>query len=103
MKKKTMIEEMRERANKLSNGEALILLDHILKREGHEAMISIFLNEMPQIKNKISYGGFILEGCRNINTQLANELIAYIEREKLMVILDSDKKIIANHPTKKRL
>lgn len=34
MKKKTMIEEMRERANKLSNGEALILLDHISKEKG---------------------------------------------------------------------
>lgn len=103
MKKKTMIEEMRERANKLSNGEALILLDHILKREGQEAMISIFMNEMPQIKSRksrISYGGFNLEGCRNINTQLANELIAYIEREKLMVILESNLKESA---IKKRL
>ncbi|EAT4092055.1 hypothetical protein HKL33_004841 [Salmonella enterica] len=100
MKKKTMIEEMRERANKLSNGEALILLDHILKREGQEAMISIFMNEMPQIKSRISYGGFNLEGCRNINTQLANELIAYIEREKIMVIVESNLKESA---IKKRL
>ncbi|EAP9570877.1 TPA: hypothetical protein MC633_004334 [Raoultella planticola] len=100
MKKKTMIEEMRERANKLSNGEALILLDHFLKREGQEAMISIFMNEMPQIKSRISYGGFNLEGCRNINTQLANELIAYIERERLMVIVNS--KLVEN-TTKKRL
>ncbi|EJG8550261.1 hypothetical protein NAW97_004466 [Salmonella enterica] len=103
MKKKTMIEEMRERANKLSDGEALILLDHILKKEGQEVMISIFMNEMPQIKNRISYGGFSLNGCRNINTQLANELIAHIEREKLMVILDYDKNTIVNFPTKKRL
>ncbi|HBZ2927750.1 hypothetical protein [Salmonella enterica] len=100
MKKKTMIEEMRERANKLSNGEALILLDHILKIEGQEAMISIFMNEMPQIKNRIIYGNFNLEGCRNINTQLANELIAYIEREKLMVILEYNLKESA---IKKRL
>ncbi|ELF9299918.1 hypothetical protein RNR19_004338 [Salmonella enterica] len=100
MKKKTMIEEMREKANKLSNGEALILLDHVLKREGHEAMISIFINEMPQIKSRIIYGGFNLEGCRNINTQLANELIAYIERERLLVILDSNLK---ESSTKKRL
>ena len=61
MKKKTMIEEMRERANKLSNGEALILLDHILKREGQEAMISIFMNEMPQIKNRIIMATSILK------------------------------------------
>ncbi|HBZ1421639.1 TPA: hypothetical protein ACNVZU_005090 [Citrobacter freundii] len=100
MKKKTMIEEMRERANKLSDGEALILLDHILKREGQEAMISIFTNEMPQIQRRISYGDFNLEGCRNINTQLANELIAYIERERLMVIVNS--KLVEN-TTKKRL
>lgn len=100
MKKKTMIEEMRERANKLSNGEALILLDHILKREGQEAMISIFMNEMPQIQRRISYGDFNLEGCRNINTQLANELIVYIERERLMVIVNS--KLVEN-TTKKRL
>lgn len=100
MKKKAMIEEMRERASKLSNGEALILLDHVLKREGHEAMISIFINEMPQIKSRIIYGGFNLEGCRNINTQLANELIAYIERERLLVILDSNLK---ESSTKKRL
>lgn len=100
MKKKTMIEEMRERANKLSNGEALILLDHILKIEGQEAMISIFMNEMPQIQRRISYGDFNLEGCRNINTQLANELIAYIERERLMVIVNS--KLVEN-TTKKRL
>ncbi|EJH8501218.1 hypothetical protein NF468_004423 [Salmonella enterica] len=100
MKNKTMIEEMRERANKLSDGEALILLDHILKREGQEAMISIFTNEMPQIQRRISYGDFNLEGCRNINTQLANELIAYIERERLMVIVNS--KLVEN-TTKKRL
>lgn len=100
MKKKTMIEEMRERANKLSDGEALILLDHILKSEGQEAMISIFTNEMPQIQRRISYGDFNLEGCRNINTQLANELIAYIERERLMVIVNS--KLVEN-TTKKRL
>ncbi|EIS5756642.1 hypothetical protein LZ898_004679 [Salmonella enterica] len=100
MKKKTMIEEMRERANKLSNGEALILLDHILKREGQEAMISIFTNEMPQIQRRISYGDFNLEGCRNINTQLANELIAYIEREKLMVIVNFNP---IKNTTKKRL
>lgn len=100
MKKKNMIEEMRERANKLSNGEALILLDHILKREGQEAMISIFTNEMPQIQRRISYGDFNLEGCRNINTQLANELIAYIEREKLMVIVNLNP---ITNTTKKRL
>lgn len=103
MKKKTLIDEMRSKANKLSNGEALILLDHILKREGQEAMIGVFMNEMPQIKNRISYGGFNLEGCRNINTQLANELVAHIERENLMVILDYDKNTIVNFPTKKRL
>lgn len=100
MKKKTMIEEMREKANKLSNGEALILLDHILKREGQEAMISIFMNEMPQIKNRIIYGDFNLEGCRNINTQLAKELIAYMERERLMIIMSSN---LIENTTKKRL
>ncbi|CHQ64296.1 Uncharacterised protein [Salmonella enterica subsp. enterica serovar Typhi] len=100
MKKKTMIEEMRERANKLSDGEALILLDHILKREGQEAMIGIFTNEMPQIQRRISYGDFNLEGCRNINTQLANELIAYIERERLMIIMSSN---LIENTTKKRL
>ncbi|EHW7011940.1 hypothetical protein K2U42_004484 [Salmonella enterica] len=100
MKKKTMIEEMRERANKLSDGEALILLDHILKKEGQEAMISIFINEMPQIKSRIMYGGFSLEGSRNINTQLAKELVAYIERENLMVIVESN---IKESPIKKRL
>lgn len=103
MKKKTIIEEMKERANKLSNGEALILLDHILKKEGQEAMISIFINKMPQIKSRIINGAFNLEGCRNINTQLAKELIAHIEREDLMVILDYDKNTIVNIPTKKRL
>lgn len=63
-------------------------------------MISIFMNEMPQIQRRISYGDFNLEGCRNINTQLANELIAYIERERLMVIVNS--KLVEN-TTKKRL
>lgn len=100
MKKKTLIEEMRDRANKLSNGEALILLDHILKTDGYGSMLNIFLNEMPQIKSKIIYGGFNLEGCRNINFQLANELIAHIERERIMVIVDSNLKESA---TKKRL
>lgn len=80
---KTLLDEQKSKANKLSDGEAIILLDDILKRQGREDMERLFDNDMQHIKKRIVNETFDLSGCKNINEDLAKELIAQVQREHI--------------------
>jgi len=102
MKKiKSMLDEMKDRAEILSNGEAIILLDLINKKEGFVSMLELFNRRMKHIKQQMIDGIFNLEGCKNINTQLALELIALTEKEHLTKTMQIIKTINDNNPTTK--
>ncbi|EDA5774203.1 TPA_asm: hypothetical protein GBY48_23470 [Salmonella enterica subsp. enterica serovar Infantis] len=82
-KTKTLFEQLKDRANQLSAGEAIIVLDEINKKEGFENAV-IFLNSrMKHIREAILKDTFTLQGCRNVNLELANELIAIVQQDHL--------------------
>ncbi|MBK2957751.1 hypothetical protein FKK45_24420 [Enterobacter hormaechei] len=88
-KTKTLFEQLKDRANQLSAGEAIIVLDEINKKEGFENAV-IFLNSrMKHIRKAILKDTFTLQGCRNVNHKLANELIATVQKEQLSAIIQA--------------
>ncbi|HIC5082931.1 TPA: hypothetical protein ACW5MZ_004764 [Salmonella enterica subsp. enterica serovar Infantis] len=88
-KTKTLFEQLKDRANQLSAGEAIIVLDEINKKEGFENAV-IFLNSrMKHIREAILKDTFTLQGCRNVNHELANELIATVQKEQLSAIIQA--------------
>lgn len=80
---RTFLDEQKSKASKLSDGEAIILLDDILKRQGREEMKRFFDENMQHIKERIVNETFDLSGCKNINEDLAKELIAQVQREHI--------------------
>ncbi|EAZ8624149.1 hypothetical protein B9F50_23535 [Salmonella enterica] len=88
-KTKTLFEQLKDRANQLSAGEAIIVLDEINKKEGFENAV-IFLNSrMKHIRKAILKDTFTLQGCRNVNHKLANELIARVQQEQLSATIQA--------------
>ncbi|EHD1626602.1 hypothetical protein ABNJ98_004252 [Enterobacter hormaechei] len=88
-KTKTLFEQLKDRANQLSAGEAIIVLDEINKQEGFENAV-IFLNSrMKHIRKAILKDTFTLQGCRNVNHKLANELIARVQQEQLSATIQA--------------
>ncbi|MBZ6397588.1 MULTISPECIES: hypothetical protein [Pantoea] len=98
---RTLLDEQKSKANKLSDGEAIILLDDILKRQGREEMENLFNNDMRHIKDRIINGSFDLSGCKNINTDLANEIIALTQKGALLNTLNVNNTV--SQPKKKRI
>lgn len=100
-KTKTLFEQLKDRANQLSAGEAIIVLDEINKKEGFENAV-IFLNSrMKHIREAILKDTFTLQGCRNVNHELANELIARVQQEQLSATIQATTNYEAT--TRKRL
>ena len=100
-KTKTLFEQLKDRANQLSAGEAIIVLDEINKKEGFENAV-IFLNSrMKHIRKAILKDTFTLQGCRNVNLELANELIAIVQQEHLSATIQTTTNSEAT--TRKRL
>ncbi|HBT4215047.1 TPA: hypothetical protein MBN31_005902, partial [Klebsiella pneumoniae] len=88
-KTKTLFEQLKDRANQLSAGEAIIVLDEINKKEGFENAV-IFLNSrMKHIREAILKDTFTLQGCRNVNQELASELIARVQQEHLLTTIQA--------------
>lgn len=88
-KTKTLFEQLKDRANQLSAGEAIIVLDEINKKEGFENAV-IFLNSrMKHIIEAILKDTFTLQGCRNVNHELASELIARVQQEQLSATIQA--------------
>lgn len=79
IKNKTFIDELKAKAKVLSHGEAVILLDEINKREGFQAVIDFVSDNLPELKESFINTTINLNGCRNINTVLVNELTAYFQ------------------------
>ncbi|AVO20100.1 hypothetical protein BKL84_28740 (plasmid) [Klebsiella pneumoniae] len=79
IKNKTFIDELKAKAKVLSHGEAVILLDEINKREGFQAVIDFISNNLPALKDNFINNTVNLNGCRNINTILVNELTAHFQ------------------------
>lgn len=79
IKHKTFIDELKAKAKVLSQGEAVILLEEINRREGFPATIDFVSDNLPALKDSFIDNTVNLNGCRNINTVLVNELIAHFQ------------------------
>ncbi|EKI2395071.1 hypothetical protein PDR36_004513 [Salmonella enterica] len=99
IKNKTFIDELKSKVKVLSQGEAVILLDEINRREGFQATIDFVSNNLPALKDDFINNTINLNGCRNINTLLINQLTAHFQN----VYLKSFITITNNKPTKKRI
>ncbi|EMG6929051.1 hypothetical protein F8B49_07345 [Salmonella enterica subsp. enterica serovar Schwarzengrund] len=99
IKNKTFIDELKSKVKVLSQGEAVILLDEINRREGFQATIDFVSNNLPALKDDFINNTINLNGCRNINTLLINQLTAHFQN----VYLKSFITMTNNKPTKKRI
>ncbi|EBZ2429859.1 hypothetical protein D9B86_24000 [Salmonella enterica subsp. enterica serovar Thompson] len=99
IKNKTFIDELKAKAKVLSHGEAVILLDEINRREGFQATIDFVSDNLPALRDNFINNTINLNGCRNINTILINQLTAHFQN----VYLKSFITITNNKPTKKRI
>ncbi|ECI8803377.1 hypothetical protein FGK46_23205 [Salmonella enterica subsp. enterica serovar Infantis] len=99
IKNKTFIDELKAKAKVLSHGEAVILLDEINKREGFQAVIDFISNKLPALKDNFINNTVNLNGCRNINIDLVNQLTAHFQNVylKSFITISNDK------TTKKRI
>lgn len=79
IKYKTFIDELKAKAKVLSQGEAVILLDEINRREGFQATIDFVSDNLPALKDGFINNTVNLNGCRNINTVLINQLTAHFQ------------------------
>lgn len=79
IKHKTFIDELKAKAKVLSQGEAVILLDEINRREGFQATIDFVSDNLPALKDSFINNTVNLNGCRNINSVLINMLIAHFQ------------------------
>ncbi|EBH0284546.1 hypothetical protein GS067_004354 [Salmonella enterica] len=99
IKHKTLIDELKNKVKVLSQGEAIILLDEINRKEGFQATIDFVSDDLPALKDDFINNTINLNGCRNINTLLINQLTAHFQN----VYLKSFITITNNKPTKKRI
>lgn len=79
IKHKTFIDELKSKVKVLSQGEAVILLDEINRREGFQATIDFVSDNLPVLKHSFINNTVNLSGCRNINTLLINQLTAHFQ------------------------
>ena len=79
IKHKTFIDELKAKAKVLSQGEAVILLDEINRREGFQATIDFVSDNLPALRDNFINNTINLSGCRNINTLLINQLTAHFQ------------------------
>ncbi|EAW2116212.1 hypothetical protein EZL79_22460 [Salmonella enterica subsp. enterica] len=79
IKHKTFIDELKAKAKVLSHGEAVILLDEINRREGFQATIDFVTDNLPELKDNLINNNINLNGCKNINTVLINQLTAHFQ------------------------
>ncbi|HHV3901743.1 TPA: hypothetical protein ACUJR5_005182 [Klebsiella pneumoniae] len=79
IKHKTFIDELKAKAKVLSQGEAVILLDEINRREGFQATIDFVSDNLPALRDNFINNTINLSGCRNINTLLINQLTAHFK------------------------
>lgn len=82
-KTKTLLEQLKNKSNQLSAGEAIMLLDEINKKEGFENTFNFLNSRMKHVKEAILKNCFNLQGCRNVNLELADQLIAKVQHEHL--------------------
>ncbi|ENQ3036374.1 hypothetical protein ACEOV3_004448 [Salmonella enterica subsp. enterica serovar Newport] len=99
IKNKTFIDELKAKAKVLSHGEAVILLEEINKKEGFQAVIDFVSDNLPELKENFINNTINLNGCRNINTVLVNELTAHFQN----VYLKSFITTVNNKTTIKRI
>lgn len=83
IKHKTFIDELKAKAKVLSQGEAVILLDEINRREGFQATIDFVSDNLPALRDNFINNTINLSGCRNINTLLINQLTAHFQNTYL--------------------
>ncbi|MGT9287592.1 hypothetical protein [Escherichia coli] len=86
IKHKTFIDELKAKAKVLSQGEAVILLDEINRREGFQATIDFVSDNLPALRDHFINNTVNLNGCRNINTLLINQLTAHFQNIYLKII-----------------
>lgn len=99
IKNKTFIDELKAKAKVLSHGEAVILLDEINRREGFQATIDFVSDNLPALRDNFINNTTNLNGCRNINTLLINQLTAHFQN----VYLKSFITTVNNKTTIKRI
>ena len=86
---KTMFEELKDRANQLSAGEAIIVLDEIYKKQSIDDAFNFLNSNMEHIREAMLQGTFNLKGCRNINYELAKELIAKVQKQHISTVVQT--------------
>ncbi|HGS6463228.1 TPA: hypothetical protein ACMEOC_004897 [Klebsiella pneumoniae] len=79
IKNKTLIDELKSKVKVLSQGEAVILLDEINRKEGFQATIDFVSVNLPALKDSFINNTVNLNGCRNINSVLINQLTAHFQ------------------------
>ncbi|HDH0060598.1 TPA: hypothetical protein PJI95_004617 [Salmonella enterica subsp. enterica serovar Enteritidis] len=99
IKHKIFIDELKAKAKVLSQGEAVILLDEINRREGFQATIDFVSDNLPALRDHFINNTVNLNGCRNINTLLINQLTAHFQN----IYLKSFIPTVNNKTTIKRI
>lgn len=99
IKQKTFIDELKSKVKVLSQGEAIILLEEINRREGFQATIDFVSDNLPTLRDNFINNTINLNGCRNINTVLIKQLTAHFQN----VYLKSFITTANNKTTKKRI
>ncbi|EIS4461230.1 hypothetical protein [Enterobacter asburiae] len=100
IKQRTFIDELKAKAKVLSHGEAIILLDEINRREGFQAVIDFVSDNLPLLEKSFINKTVNLNGCRNINTVLVNQLTAHFQSVFLKTFITITNN---NNTTKKRI
>lgn len=100
-KQKTMIESLLEKGGEISDGEAIIILDEIRRKEGMTEVEEVLNGRLAHIKKRIINGSFNINNCKNINTNLASHIIALTQKSALLTTLNVNNTV--SQPEKKRI
>lgn len=77
----SMIDERLSKGDKLSDGEAVIILDEIHRKKGEEDFLDALNEKLPHLKERVKEGKFDVSKAKNLNQDIVRQIIAISEKE----------------------
>lgn len=79
----SMIDERLSNGDKLSDGEAVIILDEIHRRKGEKEFLDTLNEKLPHLKERVKEGKFDVSKAKNLNQDIVRQIIAISEKEHI--------------------
>jgi len=97
----SMIDERLSKGDKLSDGEAVIILDEIHRKKGEKDFLDTLNEKLPHLKERVKEGKFDVSKAKNLNQDIVRQIIAISEKE--YIYENSSIEASAESKTTKRL